>query len=52
MPIQGIGLIIPENTPEPEILVIQQSVGKESTEQPEGYSTTSKDTEEYSPDQD
>jgi hypothetical protein len=51
-PAQGIGLITPENTPEPEILVTQRSVGKESTEQPEGHSATGKDAEERSPGQD
>ena len=43
--IYGIGLIIPENTPESEIL-IRHSMGDKSTEYYKYLSTTGKDTEE------
>ena len=45
MPIYGIGLIIPENIPESEILV-RYNIGEESTKYYKYLNTTSKDTEE------
>ena len=45
MPTHGTGLIIPENTPEPEILV-RRGMGEESTGYYKYLSATGKDAEE------
>jgi hypothetical protein len=50
-PTHDIGLMTPENTPEPEILV-RRSMGDESAENHEHLSTTGEDAEEQSPGED
>jgi hypothetical protein len=50
-PTHGTGLITPENTPEPEILV-RRGMGDESAEYHEHLSATGEDAEEQSPGED
>ncbi len=51
MPIYGIGLIIPKNTLEPEILV-RRSIGDKSAKYYKYLSTTSEIAKEQSPGED